>query len=257
MYCTIWISTETWNVLLVGLLILIAQIGLSVFNYLTRKKKIQHDNVVAGIIFSVVTLIYSLIIAFAILAVWQNFEDLNRTIEKEVSDLNTVLVHSNMLPDSIRQNVAVAIKDYCEKVVNEEWGAQEDHIRFRESAIPKLRLLLFRAQTDKQIPKGIVNVLDENLTNITKLRQERLHHTRAYVPGLVWMSLVVGSIMVVCFSYLLYLESMQLKRIFLTFLWAIMGMSLFLIYMLDHPFSGGGHVSKQPYEMIIQSLSGS
>src|SRR5205809_968467 len=105
-----WMPVEIGDVLLWILLILVAHAGLSAFNYLTRKKKIQHDNIVAGIIFSVVTLIYSLIIAFAILAVWENFEELNRTIEKEVSDLNTVLVHSSILPDSIRQNVTVAIK---------------------------------------------------------------------------------------------------------------------------------------------------
>jgi len=51
------------------------------------------------------------------------------------------------------------------------------------------------------------------------------------------------------------MESVLLKRIFLTFLWAMMAMSLFLIYMLDHPFDGSGHVSKEPYELIIQLLS--
>lgn len=123
---------EVWGVILVGLLILFAHAGLTIFNYWSRKRKVEHNNEVAGIIFGVVTLIYSLIIAFVIVAVWENYEDLNQTIEKEAEDLNTVLVHSNMLPDSLKECVAVAIKNYCQKVVNEEWGVPEDHIRFQE-----------------------------------------------------------------------------------------------------------------------------
>jgi hypothetical protein len=246
---------ETWDVILVFLSIVIAHAGLSVFNIITKKKPVRHNNEVAGIIFGVITLIYSLIIAFVIVAVWENYEDLNKTIENEAADLNTVLVHSNLLPDSLERSVDLAIENYCQKVVTEEWGISENHVRFRESAIPSLRLLLFKAQVNGEIQPSLITVLDEKLTNITRFRQERLSHTRAYVPPLVWMSLTIGSILVVCFSYFFYMESMLLKRIFLSFLWGMMGMSLFLIYMLDHPFDGSGHVSKEPYELIIQLLS--
>lgn len=255
MFCTIWISVEVWDVIIIFLLIIIAHAGLSAFNIITKKKPVRHNNEVAGIIFGVITLIYSLLIAFVIVAVWENYEDLNQTIENEAGDLNTVLVHSSMLPDSLKESVAAAIENYCQKVVSEEWGVSEEHMRFRESAIPSLRLLLFKAQVNGEIQQSLITVLDENLTNITRFREERLNHTRAYVPPLVWMSLIIGSTLVVCFSYFFYMESILLKRIFLTFLWAMMGMSLFLIYMLDHPFDGSGHVSKEPYELIIQLLT--
>jgi len=255
MFCTISISVEAWDVIIVFLLIIIAHAGLSAFNIITKKKPVRHNNEVAGIIFGVITLIYSLIIAFVIIAVWENYEDLNETMENEAADLNTVLVHSNILPDSLKESVDLAIENYCQKVVSEEWGVSGNHIRLRESAIPSLRLLLFKAQVHGEIQPSLITVLDESLTSVTRLREQRLSHTRAYVPPLVWTTLTIGSILVICFSYFLYMESVLLKRIFLTFLWSMMGMSLFLIYMLDHPFDGSGHVSKEPYELIIQLLT--
>ena len=251
----IGLPPEVWDAVLVCVFILVAHAGLTAFNFLCKKEKIEHDNAVAGILFGVITLIYSLIIAFVIIAVWENYEELNQTMEKEAEDLNTVLVHSNMLPDSLRKSVTVAIRNYCQRVVNKEWGASEEHIRLEGSAMPGLRLLLFRAREDSQIQQSIVTVLGENLTNITRLRQERLSHTDAYVPGLVWAILIIDSILVIFFSYFLFMHSERLKRIFLSFLWGMMATSLFLIYMLDHPFRGRGHVSKEPYELIIKMLS--
>jgi hypothetical protein len=236
------------------LLIMASHGGLYLFEYWFKKKKLQHNNEVAGIVFGVLTLIYSLLIAFVIVAVWENYEDLNRTIEREADNLNTVVTHSNMLPDSLRMPVVIAIKGYCRKVVDEEWESPEDKVRFRQSALVGLRQLLFKVEVNSKAQQHLFNLLDERLSDITNLRRERLSHTRSYVPHLVWTILIISSIMIITFSYFLHVESEQLKKIFLSFLWALIGMSLFLVYMLDHPFIGSSQVSKEPYEDIIAML---
>lgn len=257
MYFQLYVAAGVWGLILVTLLILVAHAGLYAFDYWYKKKNISssnHNNEVAGIIFGVLSLIHSLVISFVIVAVWENYEDLNRTIENEADNLNSVVVHSAMLPDSLKKPVLVAVKNYCQKVVNEEWNMSEEQSRFQGSAIPALRLLLFRAQSERKIHANLLAIMDNNLTTITGLHRDRLSHTRAYVPELVWMTLIIGSAMVICFSYFLLMESAQLKRIYLSFLWGIIGMSLFLVYMLDHPFVGSTQVSKAPYEEIIKIL---
>src|SRR5215207_5057849 len=101
MYFTLYVSAGIWGIVLVALLLLAAHGGLYAFDYWYKKKKLSHNNEVAGIVFSVLSLIYSLIVAFVIVAVWQNYEDLNQTIEKEADGLNNVLAHSTVLPDSL------------------------------------------------------------------------------------------------------------------------------------------------------------
>jgi hypothetical protein len=256
MYFQLYIPAGLWGAVLVILLVIVAHIGLYFFNNWCKKKNISHNNEVAGIIFGVISLIYSLLVAFVIVAVWENYEDLNSTIEKEADDLNTVLIHSNALPDSLRNPIVASVKDYCTKVVKKEWGIAEDNEHLRQSAIPSLRQLLFQVQPSSKAEENVLNLLDNKLSEITDLRRERLNHIHSYVPQLVWMILIISSVMLILFSYFLYVESELLRKVFLTFLWAIMGMSLFLMYMLDHPFIGSTQVSKEPYETIVMELGG-
>ncbi|MBE7171682.1 MAG: DUF4239 domain-containing protein [Williamsia sp.] len=188
-----------------------------------------------------------------VVAVWGNYEDLNLTIEKETDELNTALIHSSLLPDSLRMPLETTMKAYCLNVVNTEWK-QLNNGSFRQSALSNLRVLFLRAQANTK-ETGVLALLDDQLSTISNLRRERLSHNRSYVPHLVWTIVIISSIMVVVFSFFLYMENEWLKKIFLSFLWAMMGMSLFLIYMLDHPFEGSTQVSKVPYEKIIQLLS--
>jgi Protein of unknown function (DUF4239) len=254
MYFRIYIPAGVLGLIMVGLLLLAAHAGLYYFNRWYRRHELEHNNEAAGIIFGVLTLIYSLLIAFVFVAVWENHQDLNRTIEHEADDLNSVLVHSTVLPDSLQVPVRAAIKSYCEAVVGLEWHMVEGGDRSQSSTLPALRMLLFQVEAENKIQESVLSVLDENLVSISNLRRERLSHTRSHVPSLVWMILVFGTMIVILFSYFLQMESERLKRIFLSFLWIMIGMSLYLVYMLDKPFIGSTQVSKAPYEEIIKWL---
>jgi hypothetical protein len=256
MYFKIYIPAALWGIVLVAILILVAHGGLYLFDRWYKKKVVKYDNEVTGIILGTLSLIYSLLIAFVIVAVWENYEELNRTIEKETEHLNSVLVHGGMLPDSLKPHICEAIKNYCEKVVNQEWDVLESQERFEQSAIPSLRILLLKVEANSKVQEHVLSILDNSLVDITNLRRERLSHTRSYVPQLVWMILIISSVMVITFSYFLSIGPELLRKIFLTFLWGIIGLSLFLVYMLDHPFVGSTQVSKESYEEIIRSLSG-
>lgn len=254
MYFKIYIPTYVWGLLLVGLLLLLAHAGLALFNRWYRRQNVEHNNEEAGIVFAVLTLIYSLLITFVFVAVWESYEELNRTIEKEADALNSVLIHSAALSDSLQVPVEAAIKSYCEKVVREEWDMAEGG-RSYGSAIPALRLLLLQVRAENKAEENVLSLLDKTLGDITVLRRERLGHTRAHIPGLMWTILTIGTVLVILFSYFIKIDSGRLKRIFLSFLWFMIGMMLFLVYMLDNPFAGSTQVSKAPYTEIINRLT--
>ncbi|MGI4751897.1 MAG: hypothetical protein ACRYFB_14790 [Janthinobacterium lividum] len=96
--------------------------------------------------------------------------------------------------------------------------------------------------------------MDDNLISLSDLRRDRLSHTHSHVPQLVWLVLIIRSIMIVAFSYFLTTEPEQLKRIYLSFLYAIIAMSLYLINMRDHPFIGSSQVSKETYRSLNTNI---
>jgi hypothetical protein len=252
-----FIPTEILCVLFVVLIVALSQAVLVVFNTRYGKRSMPYNNEITGIIFAALSLIYSLLVAFVIVAVWEDYEELNNTIEKEADKLNSIIVHSSMLPDSLKNPIQSAVGDYCKRVVNEEWEMQEENIPLRPSAIPSVRLLVLSFLPQTKIQESVFVVLDENLSDISDLRRERLSHTRSHVPGLVWFILQAGSIIIILFSYLLFVESLRLKRICVSFLSGMIAMSLFLVYMLDHPFTGSTQVSNKTYKSIIQTIHNS
>ena len=248
------ISPDWLCALFVLLFVIACESGLIVFNFLFKKRKFPPGNEVAGIMFGTQSLIYSLILAFVIVAVWSDYEELYQTIAEETDKLNSILAHSETLPDSIKKPLDRSLSNYCSEIINKEWNTQEDDAELRPSAIPALRLMLLRLQPKNKLQENIFNVLDEDLSSISDLRRERLSHTHSHVPPLVWLILKAGSVLMIIFSYFLDASSAGLQKIYLLFLSSTIAMSLFLVYTLDHPFDGSARVSKKPYENIQLEL---
>ena len=234
--------------------VLASQAGLFVFNLYFWDKEPIHSNEVTGIVFGAISLIYSLILAFVIVAVWENYEELNKTIASEADKLNSIMAHSATLPDSLQQPMKTAMISYCNQVVNKEWRMEHSNEADQPSAIPELRLMLLRLEPRSKSEESIYNVLDEDLSSLSDLRRNRLSHNRSQVPDLVWLILKAGSVMLIIFSYFFNVQSLKQKSIYLTFLSGYIAMCMFLVYTLDHPFIGNVQVSRQPYTNILMSL---
>ena len=242
-------------VLYVLLFVLISDVGLMLYNAWSKKwNKEPQGGEMAGLIFGALSLIYSLILAFVIVAVWTNYDDLGETIEKETDKLNNILAHSETLPNSIRQPLVKALFSYCHQVTDKEWRMQEPDVPQRPSAIPALRMMLLRLEPQNSLQQHIYDVVDEDLSCVSDLRRARLDHTRSHVPDLIWLILKAGSAMLMLFSYFLNAASEKFKRVYVFFLSTIVGMSLFLVYTLDRPYTGCAQVSNQPYQPVIIEL---
>ncbi len=248
------ITTGLFCMIYVVLFVLLSQTGLYAFDlwYCTQKK--PSTNEAAGLMFGAISLIYSLLLAFVIVAVWTDYEDLTETIGKEADKLNSILAHSSTLSDSMRIPLNRTLTTYCNRVMNSEWNLEEGEMESYPSAIPDLRLYLLRTQPDGKVQEGIYSVIDDDLSSISDLRRERLDHVRSHVPRLVWLILKTGSVMMIIFSYFLEVPFIRLKRIYLFFLSSIMAMSLFLVNALDDPFNGAVAVSKRPYENVLHEI---
>lgn len=226
--------------------VLLAQAGLWFFNRWRNHAKLEQGNEVAGILFGAIGLIYSLILTFVIVAVWEDYNALDKTVKSETDKLNGILAHSSALPDSLKNLIGGSIYDYCSQVTQREWQMQKTETDY-PSAIPVLRQQLLTTQPANNMQARVFEVIDENLSRVTELRRARLSHTHSQLPPLIWQILVVGTGLLILFSYFLHVPSVKLKRIYLTFFVTTLSMSMFLVQSLDHPFDERDGVSKQPY----------
>ncbi|GGB96460.1 bestrophin-like domain [Dyadobacter sediminis] len=249
-----WLPAPVLCLLFVLFCVLVAQLGLSAFKRFVKLHLSQEDNELAGIMFGAIGLIYSLILAFVIIAVWDDYDELSKTIEEETDKLNGIMAHTGTLPDSLQMSLKTAMIGYCRQVLQEEWRMNGPNVAERPSAIPSLRLALLRIEPSTKTEESIYAVVDQDLSKISELRRKRLSYARSHIPDLVWFTLQTGSLLLIVFSYFLTAPSDRVRRISLGFFSGYLAMCMFLIYTLDRPFGKVIQVSRQPYANVLMSL---
>ena len=224
-----------------------------------KKETLKQNHDVTGVVFGLIGILYSLVLAFVVIAVWEDYEQIDNDVDKEASKLHVIMSHASELPDSMGNKINAAIKNYLEIVVNKEWSAMEANEvnELTSNALQYVRNVTFTAEGLSQKNQVIVRLIHDDITDVTDLRQERLTRNHSHVPGLVWMVLIVGSIITITFSYFFYVEPFWLRIVTGVFLTGMIALCLFLVFMLDHPFIGSSKVSSAPFQALLKEINDS
>jgi hypothetical protein len=84
----------------------------------------QHNNV-ANPITNIVALVYAVMLAFLVIAVWQNFGRADDVAQHEASSVS-VYRAARAYPETLQRRVRTGLEDYVRLVVSEEWKLQTE-----------------------------------------------------------------------------------------------------------------------------------
>jgi hypothetical protein len=97
----------------------------------------------------------------------------------------------------------------------------------------------------------------EGLDQVGRLgeaRRTRLIASEEGVPGILWSVLIFGGMAAVGFTYLFGLESTWAHRLMVVTLAGVIGLVLFTIGALGHPFEGGARIGTEFFELVLQRI---
>jgi hypothetical protein len=77
---------------------------------------------VAGFIYAVLGVIYAVLIALVVIAVWEDYAAARDTVEREASELDDVFRLAHPLPDPEGRQLQELARSYAQVVVDEEWA---------------------------------------------------------------------------------------------------------------------------------------
>jgi uncharacterized membrane protein YjjP (DUF1212 family) len=72
------------------------------------------------------------------------------------------------------------------------------------------------------------------------------------IPAVLWAVLIFGGVAAIGFTYLFSLENTWAHRLIVFTLTAVIGLVLFTIGAMEHPFSGGARVGTGAFELIVE-----
>jgi Protein of unknown function (DUF4239) len=92
----------------------------------------------------------------------------------------------------------------------------------------------------------------DQVDTLSDARRMRLVAAEEGVPGVLWSVLIFGGIAAVGFTYLFGLESTWAHRLMVVTLAAVIGLVLFTVGALGHPFEGGARIGTGAFELILE-----
>src|SRR5215217_3843483 len=253
--------TIVYGVLVVGGTCLLALAGLELVQRLVPATSRQPHNDVAGFIYAALGVIYAVLL---VIAVWEQYQAASETVELEANAVAEIFWLGNRLPEPEGSHIQELARSYAEEVAHKEWPLMEQGqapLMTQVEETPAGWTLIddIRANLQEFQPRTAADeqLYAEGLDQIQRLadaRRMRLVAAEEGIPGVLWAVLIFGGIATVGFTYLFGLENTWAHRVMVVILAGVIGLVLFTIGAMEHPFSGGARIGTEAFDLILESF---
>jgi len=252
------VFTVVFGVLVVFAGCLAALVGLELVQRLVPVEKRQEHNDVAGFIYAVVGIVYAVLLALLVIAVWQQFQKARETVESEANGVAEVAWLAHRLPEPERHELQEDARSYAQEVVDTEWPRMEQGLEGVQSLpegwdlIDDMRDTLQEFEPRTEAEQELYAEGLDRISRFGDARRMRIVAAQEGIPGVLWAVLVFGGVVTVGFTYLFGMRNTWAHRLMVMSLTAVIALVLFAIVAMDHPFSGGASVDPGAFEQILE-----
>jgi fumarate reductase subunit D len=252
------LATALYVILTVFVPVLVAVVGLLVVQRLVPSDRREEHNDVAGFIYAVLGVAYAVLLAFVVIAVWQDYETAQTNVESEAHELAGVYFLASQLPEPQRTRIQDLARTYARVVVKEEWPMMErgQTSERADSLVGRLRSTILGFDPHTKGEQVLYERGLEQLHDASDARRSRLLEVREGIPRLLWVVLVLGGVITVSFTYLFGLKSNVAHALMVAALTLLICGILFTIGEFDNPFSGVVEISPDAFKEALSSFGG-
>jgi hypothetical protein len=246
---------------LVGLIIMIvAEVYAVGLMLLTRAvygvSRLAENNEVAGFKFAVVGVFYAVLLAFVVIAVWEDYRNTEAAVRNEakaVVDLHHVTFAFPVESGTVIRERLVSYTDHVRKF---EWpamarGKPSDHVG---EDLEELSTAVFQIEPQNLRELAHYQNALRLLTVIADNRGERLDSANGSVPLLLWFVLIVGGAITLGYPAFFGATNRLAQMLMTATLAALVALSLLLALALDYPFAGNERISAEPFDEALEHM---
>jgi uncharacterized membrane protein YraQ (UPF0718 family) len=247
------------GILVVAVSVLIAVAGLTLVQRLVPSRLRQEHNDVAGFIYAVLGVIYAVLIALLVIAVWEDFDAARDTVDREAGELDDVFRLAHSLPDPEGRQLQELARSYAQVVVDEEWAlmAQGRTSPRAWDLLDEMTLRFENVEVSTRAEQVMFAEALDRMNELEDARNARLVEAREGIPFVLWGVLVGTGIVVVGFAYLFGVENTLVHKLMVAALALLISSVLFTIGVFEHPFSGDVRVGPEAFELVLERFESS
>lgn len=247
------IPSPLLGILIIGSAVFLSIVGLVIVRrYIPHHKQKVHNDV-AGAIFNIMGLAYTVLLAFVVVIVWENFDRAKANVEKEADCLSDIYKDSECFSQEFKNALDPLISEYVDAVINDEWKSLERGEGSRRvQDIMKKIVFLYSNYSPRTVTEQIF--FEESvrkLNNLSEFRRQRIMDSRQGVHPLLWFVLLVGGSLIICFTFFFGSENLGAHILMASLLAAIISLILLTILFFDFPFTGDVNISPKAFKEVF------
>jgi hypothetical protein len=199
---------------------------------------------------------YGITLGLVAVAAWNNYDKCNDIVENEAAALSAFARDVSVLPQKVRGELQTQIVEYLDHLIDEAW---KEH---RHGKNPSLggakiqaihqRLAQFTPSTERE--SILFKEALDQLNQWVERRSTRLSNLTTGLPSVLWGILIAGAAINTLILYVIRVEPFHAHLALTGLVACFIGLMIFLIAAMDHPFQGDLSIDSQPFELLRSSL---
>jgi hypothetical protein len=244
-----------WYVLLPACMLFFALAG-AIGTYLFRKfikiKYLRAHNEIVGCVFAILGGFYALILGFVVLLVWESSNRAENNANREGSLARGLYRDIRYFPDSGKMKpLMTSYLTYVQYVVDTEYRAMEQMQKItKQHRIAFNDVFLQLEKIDSKDPR--IDQMFQQLNDLDTYRGLRQLDANSEIPADIWTPLILGAFIILLFAMMVDVESLRLHITVNGLLGAFIGLVIYIIIILDHPFTGSISIKPDQYKTILE-----
>lgn len=217
-------------------------------------EKIERHHEVAGFSFSVIGVLYSVLLGFIVVSAQNRYDSVSQTISEEASALAGVYRDSVVFPIEAKNGIRESIVAYINYVIDEEWSLlARKRISSQTQATASAIWDHFYSMTPTSDKENTwYSEAIGKMNEFTSARIKRQLNFSQHISPMMWVLLLSGAGITICFMFFFAMKNIYVHMIIISVLSSYINFMLYLVYCLDHVFDGPIALEPQALENLLQ-----
>jgi Protein of unknown function (DUF4239) len=242
---------------IIGLGTVLSMLGPILVRRYVALHRLVANNEIAGFKYATIGVLYAVLLAFAVIVVWERFSDAELDVVHEAGAAENIYRLSQGLSDNARVVVLRSLATYLKTAINVDWPTMGQGGSAGTRGATKQALDAVYAALVSSTGQGDSTVVSEMLRQlelITQSRRARLVASEGAVPGPLWLVLLGGAAIAIGFTFFFGTESLPAQVLMTALLAFLIFSELVVIVGIDRPFSGAVTVGPNPLAAVLADV---
>ncbi len=232
----------------------LAGISTYIFRKHVKLMILRSHNEVTGFLFLAIASFYALLLSFVVLIVWDQLNETHTNASKEGSSALGLYRDIKFYPDTLEsKKLMAAYLDFVYNVIDDEFPSMQ---KMQSSTKTSSSFNNVFHEMERLNPKNpfqvqLVTEMFRHLNELSTYRGLRNSSLETEIPPPIWLPIILGALITVFCALLLDVEHVRLHVSLSTMLGAFIAMFLFIIVLLDHPYTGSLSIKPKSYQKIF------